>query len=511
MEILVAKLPNTLLLGGTTLAVLFPLGILLGTIQGVRRGSTVDTGISVASLFLYSMPSFWLAMVLQLLLAYHLGLFPIDGMHATMADTYGVSRYAWDTVKHLLLPGVAMGIAFSAGVARYMRSSLLEVIEKDYVRTARAKGLPERTVIGRHALRNALLPIVTLVGLSVPALFTGSVLVETIFSWPGMGREIYLAIDRQDTPVIIGCFFVITLVVASATSSPTCSTPGSTRGSAMTDRASWLGLVCPGVGHMAGWAAGVRDPEARRPATSLWGRRCSATSGCSCGGGRSPCVRATAGHCTGWTSCSRIPPGCRNCSTRCWAGYAASAECGPTHRAHERIDARRPTDVERGQRFETVVDPAPVLALVARLRHAALPIVPDPRCSDGPNTRRCPLECRQRADPFRRETGRGEYRKKKRRSDDLLPLSGDSGSKAERASTRPLRPPGGSRTQHGSPTRRPEARDHRSVRVSVDAAESASRCLNSIAGLATRRAAAGDDSWRIRRFPATSKSHRPRR
>jgi peptide/nickel transport system permease protein len=106
-----------------------------------------------------------------------------------------------------------MGLAASASTARYVRSSVLEVIRQDYIRTARAKGLPERTVILRHALRNALLPIITLFGLSVPYLFSGAVLVETIFAWPGMGRLIVQAILSQDTPLIIACFFVSTCLV----------------------------------------------------------------------------------------------------------------------------------------------------------------------------------------------------------------------------------------------------------------------------------------------------------
>ena len=108
-----------------------------------------------------------------------------------------------------------MGLASAAGTARYMRSSLLEVIRQDYIRTARAKGLREFVVIRKHALRNAMLPIVTLVGLSMPFLFSGSVLIEQVFAWPGMGRTILLAINQQDTPLIIACFFIFTLIVVA--------------------------------------------------------------------------------------------------------------------------------------------------------------------------------------------------------------------------------------------------------------------------------------------------------
>ena len=111
------------------------------------------------------------------------------------------------------LPGVALGVSSAASVARYMRSSLLEVIRQDYIRTAKAKGLPEYVVVLKHALRNALLPIITILGMQLPFLVSGAVLVEHIFGWPGMGRLIVLAIMSQDTPLIIACFFILTMLV----------------------------------------------------------------------------------------------------------------------------------------------------------------------------------------------------------------------------------------------------------------------------------------------------------
>ena len=134
---------------------------------------------------------------------------------AVMHDFMSSGEKILDRLEHLILPGVALGMASSAGLARYMRSSMLEVIRQDYVRTARAKGLSEGKVIFKHTLRNALLPIVTLLGLQLPALFSGTVLVETIFAWPGMGRVIVGAIFTQDTPLIIACFFVFTLLVVA--------------------------------------------------------------------------------------------------------------------------------------------------------------------------------------------------------------------------------------------------------------------------------------------------------
>jgi len=215
MELIATRLPNTLLLSVVTLLAIYPLGIALGTLQAVREGKLADNAGSVISLFFYSMPSFWLALMLQLLLTYWWPILPTSGMHDTMVDFMSPSERWLDLALHLVLPGVAIGLASSAGVARYMRSSLLEVIRQDYIRTARAKGLPEHRVIGVHALRNALLPIVTLFGLTLPMLFSGSVLVEQIFSWPGMGQLIVQAIFAQDTPVIIGCFYLFTLLVVA--------------------------------------------------------------------------------------------------------------------------------------------------------------------------------------------------------------------------------------------------------------------------------------------------------
>jgi peptide/nickel transport system permease protein len=235
-DIIGDALPNTLVLSGVTLLVVYPLGILIGTLQAVRHNSAFDTGLSVGTLILYSMPAFWLAMMLQLLVAFYwsgwladlgragtitkeladLLSLPSSGMtDAVMYDYLSPGEQVLDRIKHLILPGLAMGVASAGGTARYMRSAVLEVIRQDYIRTARAKGLRELQVVVGHALRNAMLPVITLLGLSVPFLFSGAVLVETIFAWPGMGRVIVTAIYTQDTPLIIACFYVFTLLVAA--------------------------------------------------------------------------------------------------------------------------------------------------------------------------------------------------------------------------------------------------------------------------------------------------------
>lgn len=223
-DVIATYLPNTMELSLVTMLTSYPVGLFLGTVQAVFQGrknfNVVDTSISVSSLFWYSMPSFWLALMLQWLFCHALIKYgvqlPSSGMYdSVMYDYMSPTGRYWDRFSHIILPGMAMGLAYSAGVARYMRSSLLEVIRQDYVRTARAKGLPEMRVVMVHAFRNALLPIITLFGLSLPALFGGSVLVENVFAWPGMGRCIVQAIQSQDTPLIVACFFIYTLLVAS--------------------------------------------------------------------------------------------------------------------------------------------------------------------------------------------------------------------------------------------------------------------------------------------------------
>ncbi|MFQ5670670.1 MAG: ABC transporter permease [Acidobacteriota bacterium] len=192
----------TLLLISLALAVQFLFGTLLGLLTAVRRGGGLDHGVSAISLFFYSIPTFWLGVELVLLFSYRLGWFPPSQMRdVTLADP-AAAGWMVDLLRHLALPVLTLGLGGLALTTRHMRSSLLEVIGLDYVRTARAQGLPEWRVIGRHALRNALMPLVTLAGLSLPVLFSGTVVVEVIFSWPGMGQVAFNAILARDYPLI---------------------------------------------------------------------------------------------------------------------------------------------------------------------------------------------------------------------------------------------------------------------------------------------------------------------
>jgi peptide/nickel transport system permease protein len=170
------------------------------------------------ALFFYSLPEFWLALMALLVFAYWLPLFPAGGIvDATVHDYLGFWGRLADRVRHLVLPATTLALLTTAAVARYQRAAMLEVIELDFVRTARAKGLPERSVLARHALRNALLPVITLVGLALPALVGGAVFVETVFSWPGMGLLAADAIAARDYPLITATVAVggVTVAVGS--------------------------------------------------------------------------------------------------------------------------------------------------------------------------------------------------------------------------------------------------------------------------------------------------------
>ena len=217
-EILPEVLWNTMQLTLVSLIVIFAVGMLIGIVQAVRQYSLADNVLTFVALFFYSMPSFWFALMLILIFsrgaeAGWLFNWPASGMMSIDYDYLTPGQQLGDRLRHLAMPAIALGIGSAAGVARYMRGSMLEVIHQDFIRTARAKGLSERTVIFKHALRNALIPIITLVGLYLPFLLSGAVLVETIFAWPGMGRAIVEAILARDYPMVMATSFVIASLV----------------------------------------------------------------------------------------------------------------------------------------------------------------------------------------------------------------------------------------------------------------------------------------------------------
>lgn len=219
-EVVADVLPNTLILGGAALSLGFLLGIAVGVVQAARQDSVADPALSMVGLFFYSMPSFWLALMLMLVFSYYAGAvwewpihFPASGMASTEHAFLSPAERVRDRLMHLVLPALSIGLVLAAGIARYMRSSMLEVLDQDYIRTARAKGLPERTVLLRHGFRNALLPVITLLGLYLPLLFSGTVFVETVFSWPGMGKLVVDAIGQRDYPVVMAGTFLFAVVV----------------------------------------------------------------------------------------------------------------------------------------------------------------------------------------------------------------------------------------------------------------------------------------------------------
>jgi peptide/nickel transport system permease protein len=204
-EVLATALPNTLLLMVIALAGSFALGILIALIQVARRGSATDHALSGISLFFFSMPDFWLAILALLAFTYWLPLFPVGGaVDPVMHEYMGLGARILDRLRHLALPALTLTVLASPGVARFQRAALLDVLPADYIRTARLKGLSEREILRRHVLRNALLPIISLFGLSFPALLTGAFFIEKIFAWPGMGFAVVNAIGTRDYPLVVG-------------------------------------------------------------------------------------------------------------------------------------------------------------------------------------------------------------------------------------------------------------------------------------------------------------------
>jgi peptide/nickel transport system permease protein len=208
------RLGPSLLLGGAVLLVNFTLGVWLGVLQARRRGQALDRWLTRAALTGYAMPSFWLALMLVAWLSIHWQLFPAAQMRDPLLspDSRFVVR-TLDLLHHLALPVLTLSVVSIAVTMRYQRTALLEVLRLDYVRAARARGLDERRVIWRHAWRNALFPVITLLGLWLPILVSGSVFVETVFNWPGLGSLAAQAISARDYPVLIATTMLVSAAV----------------------------------------------------------------------------------------------------------------------------------------------------------------------------------------------------------------------------------------------------------------------------------------------------------
>lgn len=213
-EVVAERLPVTLILMLTAITVSFTLGSLLGVIAGARPNSFVDRGLSTLALTLYAIPGFWFALVLVLLFAVQWRLLPTSGLETIASGKQGLDRLV-DIARHLVLPVTALGLIYLALYLRLMRAGMAEVWRQDFVLAARARGLSRRRIVWRHVARNALLPLVTMLGLQSASLMGGSVVIESVFALPGLGRLAQEAVAGRDAPLLIGIILVSAVTVIS--------------------------------------------------------------------------------------------------------------------------------------------------------------------------------------------------------------------------------------------------------------------------------------------------------
>lgn len=211
IDLIMERLPFTVELA--LLALLFNafFGMLFGIISAVKKYSLIDKSITIGSLVLHGVPGFWLALMLVLLLSVNLGILPVSQTRSLDYELLSPFQQFLDRAWHLILPVFVLGIGSAARTARYMRNKLLEVMDQEYIMAARARGLSERTIVYKHALRNAVIPIITIFGMALPMLFGGSVLIENVFSWPGLGTLVVEAVGNRDYPII----FATTLITSA--------------------------------------------------------------------------------------------------------------------------------------------------------------------------------------------------------------------------------------------------------------------------------------------------------
>lgn len=212
VDLILSRLPATLLLMGAAIVLAFGLGVLLGVTAARHVNRPLDAVISVGALLAYATPIFWIGLMMILLFSVELGWLPSSGMRTIGTDLTGFG-FAIDVARHLVLPATALSLFFMALYTRLMRASMLEVYSLDYVTTARAKGLTERRVAFKHVLRNALLPMVTMLGLQIGSMLGGSVLVETVFGWPGLGRLAFEAVFQRDNNLLLGILLLSSVLV----------------------------------------------------------------------------------------------------------------------------------------------------------------------------------------------------------------------------------------------------------------------------------------------------------
>ncbi len=202
------RIPVTLSLNLMAMIVEFGLALPIGILAAVRRNTLLDKGLTLFVFLGFAIPTFWLALLLMYFFGVKLEWLPVSGLHSLGSERLSFVPWLLDMARHLILPVGVASFGSLAGLSRYTRSTMLEVIGQDYITTARAKGLPERVVILKHALRNALLPVITLLGFSLPGLIGGSVIFETIFAIPGMGQLFFMGVMARDYPLVMGILVI---------------------------------------------------------------------------------------------------------------------------------------------------------------------------------------------------------------------------------------------------------------------------------------------------------------
>ena len=215
LQLILGRLPATLLLMASGLLVAVTLGGWLGVMASRKVNSLRDNLISLFAMLAFATPVFWMGLMMIVLFSVHLGWLPSSGMESIAAGHQGLTR-VFDVARHMIMPVATLSLFYVAVYTRIMRASMLEVFNQDYVTTARAKGLSERRITFRHVLRNALLPVVTLVGVQIGGMLGGSVLVETVFSWPGLGRLAFEAVFQRDLNLLLGILLLCSFVVILA-------------------------------------------------------------------------------------------------------------------------------------------------------------------------------------------------------------------------------------------------------------------------------------------------------
>ncbi|MGU3496862.1 ABC transporter permease [Xanthobacteraceae bacterium A53D] len=215
LSVIGQALPATVILMLSAIAVALLIGVLAGVIASVKVNTIWDNLISVGAVFFFAAPTFWLGIMLMIIFSVQLGLLPVGGMRDIGVER-GAIGDALDVMRHLVLPALSLGLFYAAMYTRVMRASMLEVFRHDFVRTARAKGLSGVQVVVRHVFRNALLPVVTLLGLQLGTVLGGSVVIETVFSWPGIGSLMLDSVMSRNYPVVLGVLVLSSLIVAVA-------------------------------------------------------------------------------------------------------------------------------------------------------------------------------------------------------------------------------------------------------------------------------------------------------